>query len=38
MAVTDASVSVIVRAANQMILRVWQLRRIESMGEEEACA
>ena len=33
MAVRDASVSVIVRTANQMDLRVWQLRRIESMGK-----
>lgn len=33
MAVTDASVSLIVRAANRIDLRVWQLGRIESMGK-----
>lgn len=33
MAVMGASVSLIVRTANGVDLRVWQLRRIESMGK-----
>lgn len=33
MAAADASVSVIVRTANRIDLRVWQLGRIESMGK-----
>lgn len=33
MAVTDASVSLIVRSANRIDLRVWQLGRTESMGK-----
>lgn len=37
MAVMDACVSVIVRAANQIDLRVWQLRGIESMGKRHIC-
>lgn len=38
MAVMDASVSLIVKAANGIDLRVWQLGEHREHGEDEACA